>query len=54
MVALCVGVLSHRLELVSDLIFRRDQLVILINCGASETLLQVHDEGGDVGGFPPD
>ena len=52
MVALRAGVVGHRLELVGDLLLCRDQHVILINCGASVVRIEVHDEGGDVRGFP--
>ena len=53
MVTLRAGVFGHRLELVGDLIFRRDQHVVLVDCGTSEACVEVHDEGGKVGGFPP-
>ena len=52
MVALYAGVFGHRLELVGDLFFCRDQHVVLVDYGASEARVEVHDEGGKVRGFP--
>ena len=52
MVVLRAGVVGHRLELVSDLLLCRDEHVILMNGGAPVARVEVHDEGGDVRGFP--
>ena len=37
---------------VGDLLLCRDQHVILIDCDASVVRVEVHDEGGDVRGYP--
>ena len=52
MVALRAGVFGHWLELVGDLLFCQDHHVILVDCGASVARIEVHDERGDVRGFP--
>ena len=51
-VTLRASVFGHRLEPEANLLSRRDQHVVLVDCCAPIESVEVQDEGGKIGGLP--